>query len=1053
MPDPVQRTEQLALLKSLSSISPQGARGLAMLAKGVELARVASEGDDESSVAGSLISYCIRDAIDSIFPKLSDPKIRDAAERLVSRWRRVSARPGTDLASALQDDFKTLEYAVAAATAGFLPRVSSFLEVLHPRLPADLGIPAMTKLRDLNKAANGGLHGSTTHAEAVELLDQVLERLVDLVGPLAVTVQQYQALVDAGDFQGVSNLLRVNSDPRIRVYLFDRVRDPLLAEALDVVELLPGPELWLAYGYVRHLAEEDAARFSAFVDRVASARRLSAEAAAQLLICATFAGADAVVEVDRLSESAGGKMRVELVARWLRSEVDAAPASAWWKILTRVISCLDESSGRFRARTGVNELLDLAMARLPDATATARSRFASAVLAAVARIDVESPYLVLFHFDNRHLRGRTSSDLVVDAAVHVVAIAESRAENIDLASLSELSREALARAAVASAIAMATPDRALAIAGRALDAILARMSGDEWPDAMDLDTLQLVLPMADSTAGARIAAVLGEPPPIDVLVADLETASELRADWFRTAQWVAHLPEQARPASWAAALRESADRGTTFGPLPPADRLVLPSTHESPFGDVDTSGATVPEFVALLDDAVGVGEPHDPRFAMNAQESIITHTSTHREAWASDDGAIMQVRDLWARLAIVRVLRSESNDEPRLRWTQLQRIWSGLVAEANTLVVTGSDAAKAPLSRLAGEILAQLCHRVAEQPRRAGDVDWWAKEVLPSTIPILAWLNEEARDRETLALSSLDGEAVRLLVALSSPIDDDSARDASLGQALDLLATAAVADSGFARSIGHWARWLILRDPAWWERHSGHLIGLGSTTEIHDSLLTANWQSGDFALGLLDRDVTLLNRFSSQPTEGAAAPALTAVLFGVLPIAGIEEQTWSAIFRDGSSAERALAFLFPDHSVETDEQAARRLEILRWAATDAHRARVIWESVDVIAGSPDVGDDALFAFAAELAGSNRGAPTSTFHLAERFVRSLTNPTAVETLEAMCAANLGRDRAVAQYDMEPVNAWFQGEGRHLPADLRVRVQRALFELGFVNDTEG
>ena len=54
---------------------------------------------------------------------------------------------------------------------------------------------------------------------------------------------------------------------------------------------------------------------------------------------------------------------------------------------------------------------------------------------------------------------------------------------------------------------------------------------------------------------------------------------------------------------------------------------------------------------------------------------------------------------------------------------------------------------------------------------------------------------------------------------------------------------------------------------------------------------------------------------------------------------------------------------------------------------------------------------------------------------------------------MCAGNLGADRAMAQYDMEPVNAWFQGEGQLLPADLRTRVQHALFEVGFVDGTAG
>ena len=177
------------------------------------------------------------------------------------------------------------------------------------------------------------------------------------------------------------------------------------------------------------------------------------------------------------------------------------------------------------------------------------------------------------------------------------------------------------------------------------------------------------------------------------------------------------------------------------------------------------------------------------------------------------------------------------------------------------------------------------------------------------------------------------------------------------------------------------------------------------------------------------------------------------MLFDVLPIAAIEEQTWSAIFRDPGSAEGALRYLFPDRSIDEDAHAVRRREMLRWVALDAARARGIWQSMDVLAGSPDLSDDDLFAFTAGLAGNHRGAPMSTYHLSDRLVRSLSRPDAVVTLEAMCAGNLGTDRAMAQYDMEAVNTWFQSEGQQLPTEFRTRVQRALFEVGFVEVTAG
>lgn len=1050
MPEEVRRAEQLELLKALRSISPQGSRGLAMLAKGVQLVEELSGKDEEDAdVTGSLISYCVRDAIDSIFPKLNDPKIKDAAQRLVRHWRSASARPGTDLGLALHDDFTDLKRAVDAATAGFLPRVSGLLGVLHPGLPADLGIPAMTRLRDLNNAANGGLHGSTTRDDAVALLDGVLERLVDLIAPLAVTAQQYQALIDADDFQGVASLLTANSDPRIRVYLFDRVRDPLLAQTLDIAELLPGSSLWLAYGYVRHLAEDDIASFSAFVDRVAVANRLTPEIAGQLLICASFAGPDAASEVDRLSRKAKGKVRVELVALWLRNRADAVTEASWWRILTRIVGELRLSERQFQAPHGVDEVLELAIARMPGIAAQARSRFSVAVVAALGRLEAKSPYAVQFHFDNQHLRARTMSDLLIEAAVRVVATAQSRGESVGLTALSDRSRVVIERAAVAQAIEMATPDLGVAIAVLAFDSVIDRMNGEEWPDLIDRHILRVVVPLLGPTAVARISGALGEPPLPSALREDLDSASEVRAGWFRTAQWAAHLPEDARPASWVAALGESARHGITFGPPPPADQIAWPSDHDTPFGDVDIPGTTVAGFVALLNSTVRVGEPDDPRFAMNAHETITGHAATHREAWASDHEAIALIRDLWARLAVVRALKSEANDLPRLRWEQLQVLWSSLVAEVSGLAGSGNEAAKPAVSRLATELLEHLRHRVSERPRQASDIDWWAQEVLPAIVPMLAWIGGEEHDFGMPALFSVRGETVRLLIALSSPIDEDVARDAALGRSLDLLGDVAMADPGFARSVGHWARWLIRRDPAWWDRYVDLLIGSRSAPQTREALLKGNWDSRDVAVVLLDRDVALLNAYASQPTEDAAAPALMAVLFDVLPISAIEQSTWSAMFRDGSAAEMALRYVFPDRPIDEDVHAVRRLEMLRWVATDAYRASMIWASVDVLAASPDLDDEDLFTFTAGLAGSNRGAPRSTYHFADRLVRSLTRPDAVATLEAMCAGNLGSNRAMAQYDMGPVNAWFRGDGQRLPADLRTRVQHALFEIGFVN----
>lgn len=162
MPDRNPRERQLAMLRPLLTISAQGSRGFAMLTKATVLADapIGIDGDAEN-ISGNLISYCVREAIDSKFPKLGDPKIREVSERLVSRWRRATAQPEASTTDALREHIEDLSKALEAAAAGFLPRVSRFLGVLHPGIAADISIPAMTTLRDLNKSANAGLHQLT----------------------------------------------------------------------------------------------------------------------------------------------------------------------------------------------------------------------------------------------------------------------------------------------------------------------------------------------------------------------------------------------------------------------------------------------------------------------------------------------------------------------------------------------------------------------------------------------------------------------------------------------------------------------------------------------------------------------------------------------------------------------------------------------------------------------------------------------------------------------------------------------------------------------------
>ncbi|WP_146082558.1 hypothetical protein [Rathayibacter sp. AY2B3] len=1047
------REQLLEQLSPLSSISAQGDRGLAMLSRGIQLAHTSEISEEPISTTGNLISYCVRDAMDSIFPKLDDPRIKDAAQQLVKRWRQSIDVVDSDLRTALQKELNSLEKAVAASNKGFLSRVAGFIGVLNPGLPADLSIPAMNEMRELNKAANAGVHGSTTYDDALALLNRVLERLVELVAPLAVTSRQYRELVRSKDFESISVLLSSNPDPRIRVYLFDNVRDPLLARTIHIEELLPGRSAWLAYSYVRHLAINNSDEFKALIDRIDADRKLTAEVAAELLDCASIAGAAVAFEVDRLSRKAGREMHSAYVARWLQTQVNGSPKWIWWRVLTRLVTNLDVLARQYHSVHGMNLVLESALSQLPTAAPPDRSKFSSAIINALTQLDRQTPHAIEQHFRYKSTRAQTLAHVLIETSLEVVATEQALGETVDLTMLGKRSHEALVAAALAKAIETSDPGRRALLARRGFDLVIDRMSNSEWPEVPDYNLLAATLPLLGDEAVSSIRAILGEAPSPDVVSADLDPAVSYRADWFREAQWTAYLPEDARPEMWRRVLQQAATQDVNFGPQPAYDPSVAPRAHSSPLQDIDFDDMTVVDLTEVLNSSSALGDPGDPNLLSRRYQQIEAHVKFHREEWLTHFRSVARIQDLGSRLHVLRALKSDAGEAPMPSWGELKSLWMNLLAEVNDFALNGNESAKPVASQLAETVLEHLRHRVAEQPPQAEDIDWWTEEVLPASILMVTWFGSQEHDYGMPALFSVRGEVVHLLVALSSPIDGNITRDVALSHALDRLASIALSDLLFTRSIGHWARWLLHRDAQWWERYSGQFVGPNSSLESRSMLLTANWDSGNFALALLASDLAHLNSYASESTDAAALPALTAVLFNILPITAIEESTWSAIFRDESSCESALRFLFPEHTIDDDPAGSRRIEILRWVAVHAGGGTNLWRASDVLAGSPDLSDVDLFSFTAGLAKSHRGAPLSMGVMSVRLVRSLNLPDAVTTLEAICAGNLGADRPMAQYDIQAVNLWFQESGDTLRPDLRTRVHHALFEIGFFSEENG
>jgi hypothetical protein len=1020
-----------------------------MLAKAIELADSTENpetGPDD--VQSSLVSYCVREAMDSIFPKLRDSRIYDVSTRLVAGWRNMGSQPEAGDMADLAPIVEELSAAFESAQAGFVPRVSLLLSMLNPGIAADMSVPAMARLKGLNRASNASLHGSGAQQHAAELLDGVLTNLVELVAPLAVTSNPYRELIEAGDFAGIAVRLAGSSDPRIRVYLFEEVRDARLAEELDIAELLPAGSFWLGHIYLRRLAAEQPEDFSRFVSRVIAEGRMTSQHATSLLSCACLADASTRFDVERLISLAGPSTPFDLVARWLSTHAGDIPDQSWWEIVSRLVSVL-RGAGYSRAPYGLAEILNAAIENLPGVSADTRARFGSAVFEALSQLDNDSSYAIQMYFDHPR-RQISTSDLIIGVAVGVLATNNAGGEESDLTTLSESSHAALLQGAVGPSLVLASDEMRVRIAERAFASLLHRISSDEWPVPDENVSLAEVLPLLPADQTSQLDGALGDPPNGEQIRFDLAEIDTARAGWFRLATWAGHLPESFRPARWSRVLEESSRTGLNFGPIPDAS-YSLDNSQGEPRFDLDATTLSVTDLVERLNAIDITSGVVSSRQWASLHDVIEAHIALHRSAWAEEHPEIARIRNLPLRRAVLSQLRSGGSDLPRLSWAQLQQLWVGVTSESETLQTSGSEDAKAAVAELAREVIDGLRLSLKDRPRSAADVDWWIEDIHPAVVALASKVGESESDAGLPALYSVRGASVRLLVGLSSPRTDDAQRDQALRIALDLVAEAAKSDRVYASSVGYWARWLIARAPEWWEAQSDHLVGKSSARFIRSAMLKSNFASGNFESSLLGVDVNILNSFGAGASHDAAFPILTAVLADIVPVAAIREETWAAIFKDASSTENALRYLFLE-PLEEDGAAIRRLGLLRRLSADRSRASQIWRSLDTVARSADISDADFFAFGAELAESNRGKPMSMTGLVDRFTRSLANPDAGVVLEAMLSGNLNESRAMTQYDLAPLNAVFNAERTSIPAELRNRIHTSLFEVGFRDQTE-
>lgn len=1051
------RFARLDALSSMESISPDGARGLAMLRQASVLA-AAVDGllDDPLSNPGNLIGFCIREALESIFPPVQETQIRDAASQVLNQWRRLQSQSDDDQISGLRGTLEVLDQTLENASRGFMPRVSKLLGGLYPDISSDISLPAMKQFRQIREDANRAVHGSIDRAEAVSLLDNLVDRLIELAGPLTATATDYQLLVDAGNFSELAKRLSLNSDPRVRVFLFDTAHDPRLADSVDLSELLPADGLWLSFGFLRHLANSELGTFAKVVDRAKQANLLTPGIAGQLLICACLAGSEAAVQVDRLARIAGAVGPLDYVVQWLRSTIGKSDDIAWWSTLAYAIRRSGKAAGQTQYY-GLSEVIKMAIESFEGADATRQSMVTKAAYQALADLDHEMPYTVQFFFDNQPRDLQTSSDALIDGCVRLLSFRLARGETL-IEDLSRgISRESMAvveRAAVARAMSAAEPGVVGGLSERALSELVARIDSGQWPGAFEaLHTEEIVNALGADVCAARLAEALGDAPDAQQVSADLAKISETRAEWFRRANWAGHLPEALTPDSWSIVLEVSAEAGTTFGPEAARPSFfTTPTTPESVLKRVDLDSLEVSDFVFIINGELSTREPSDMHLAVSIQNLVVAHVAEHRSQWKRDFAAILDIQEPWIQKAVIAAMNDGGEAMP-LSWEELQELWRVTASRADTttegLQVVRTVAEQHAVGGLVRELLEQLRDRGASRPRTGADIGWWLYHALPETLMLLQLIGSSELDTGFPVLFSIRGQLVRLLIEMSSPLVTNTEHAEALDTALNELVNIALADQQIAACLGNWASWLIRRSPRWWAQNVDTLVGSAASSEKRRAILNANFRSGDFAPALLSLDLKFLNLFASSTERDAAHPVLWAVLYEIVRIDQIHDTTWSAMFRDASAADTCLRYLFPTDVVEVDVTAARRLRMLAKVCEKKARAATVWRALDILARNTDVSDDDFFDVAAGLAVTNRGVPMLTQHLVERVIRTLPSEQTVKVLESICSGNLGTSRAMAQYDLEGINVWFLQNRGSIPAEQGTRILNALFELGLIN----
>lgn len=223
------------------------------------LAAAAEHMEQPRTLAGNLITYCVREALMALLDMggKRERLVSDAAGRVVETADEL--RRDRSSQEALLDAVQELSGALAGP-GPHMTRLQTLIGALARRSPVRAEADLLDVYIDLLREANA-LHGDVTLESASDLYARTQLTLARLFGPMSARLEEIDTLTRVAEpeptVEDVAKLASLAGDPRTLGYFFARLEAPGWLNALADHALLQPPEEgpWFAYGYIGKLAQ------------------------------------------------------------------------------------------------------------------------------------------------------------------------------------------------------------------------------------------------------------------------------------------------------------------------------------------------------------------------------------------------------------------------------------------------------------------------------------------------------------------------------------------------------------------------------------------------------------------------------------------------------------------------------------------------------------------------------------------------------------------------------------------------------------------------------